>query len=195
MGLDRVRSQLRAGRALNAAACFLGGGLGKELLSLRHDLVNVANHVEGTLGQVIVLAAKDFLESGDGLGNGDKLARVVGEHLSDLEGLGQEPLNLPRPRDLDLVLLRQLIHTQDSNDILKGLVVLQQLLDVTGNTVVLSSENKEAAGRHTRWNWRCGPTMLRATPSRRSWRTCRPSTSPRWTGSPAPSRLLPLTER
>ena len=44
------------------------------------------------------------LESGDSLSNGDKLARVVGEHLGDLEGLGQEPLNLPRPRDLDLVL-------------------------------------------------------------------------------------------
>ena len=26
------------------------------------------------------------LEAGDGLGNGDKLARVVGEHLSNLEG-------------------------------------------------------------------------------------------------------------
>merc|ERR1719507_2208561 len=141
MGLDRVRSQLRAGRALNAAACFLGGGLGEELLSLGHHLVNVANHVESTLGQVIVLAAKDFLESGDGLGNGDELARVVGEHLGDLEGLGQEPLNLPRPRDLDLVLLRQLVHTQDSNDILQGFVILQQLLHVTGNSVVLGSDD------------------------------------------------------
>ena len=51
-------------------------------------------------------ALDDFphLESGDSLSNGDKLARVVGEHLGDLEGLGQESLNLPRPRDLDLVL-------------------------------------------------------------------------------------------
>ena len=32
------------------------------------------------------------LEAGDGLGNGDKLARVVGEHLSDLEGSDE---NLP----------------------------------------------------------------------------------------------------
>merc|ERR1719376_1696344 len=83
----------------------------------------------------------DLLESGDGLSNGDELARVVGEHLGDLEGLGQEPLNLPRPRHLDLVLLRQLVHTQDSNDILEGLVVLQQLLDITGNSVVLGSDD------------------------------------------------------
>merc|ERR1719507_823439 len=66
---------------------------------------------------------------------------VVGEHLGDLEGLGQEPLNLPRPRDLDLVLLRQLVHTQDSNDILQGLVILEQLLHVTGNSVVLGSDD------------------------------------------------------
>ena len=76
----------------------------------------VAHHVEGTLGQVVVLASKDFLgkviiatiswidynssfipfphltlfipfshlEPGDGLGNGDELARVVGEDLGDL---------------------------------------------------------------------------------------------------------------
>merc|ERR1719230_1595958 len=66
---------------------------------------------------------------------------VVGEHLGDLEGLRQEPLDLPRSGDLDLVLLRQLVHTQDSNDILEGLVVLQQLLDITGNSVVLGSDD------------------------------------------------------
>merc|ERR1719474_1855641 len=120
---------------------LVGSSLSCEPLSLGNNLVNVANHVEGTLGQVVVLASKDILEAGDGLGNGDKLARVVGEHLSDLEGLRQEPLNFPRPGDLDLVLLRQLIHTQDSNDILERLVVLQQLLDITGNSVVLSSDD------------------------------------------------------
>merc|ERR1719206_1377176 len=109
--------------------------------SLGNNLVNVANHVEGTLGQVIGLASKDILEPGDGLGNGDKLARVVGEHLGDLEGLRQEPLDLPCPGGLDLVLLRQLVHTQDSNDILERLVVLQQLLDITGNSVVLGSDD------------------------------------------------------
>ena len=33
---------------------------------------------------MIVLALKDLLESGDGLFNGDQLAGVVGENLSDL---------------------------------------------------------------------------------------------------------------
>jgi hypothetical protein len=54
-------------------------------LGLQGDLVNVADHVEGNLGQVIVLAIKDLLESGDGLVNGDQLAGVAGENLSDLK--------------------------------------------------------------------------------------------------------------
>jgi hypothetical protein len=36
-----------------------------------------------------------------------------------------------------LVLFRQLVHTQDSNDILERLVVLEDLLDGGGNIVVL----------------------------------------------------------
>ena len=55
-----------------------------QALGLGGHLVNVADHVEGDLGQVIVLAGKDSLEARDGLVNGDKLAGVVGEDLSDL---------------------------------------------------------------------------------------------------------------
>jgi hypothetical protein len=40
-----------------------------------------------------------------------------------------------------LVLLRQLVHTQDSNDILEGLVVLKNLLDGGGNIIVLLANN------------------------------------------------------
>jgi len=49
-----------------------------------------------------------------------------------LEGLGEESLYLPGSRHLELVLFRQLVHTQDSNDVLQGLVVLpiKQLRDV-----------------------------------------------------------------
>ena len=47
-------------------------------------LVDVADHVEGHLRQVIVLAVQDLLEPGDGLLDRYKLARVVGEHLGHL---------------------------------------------------------------------------------------------------------------
>ena len=40
----------------------------------------------------------------------------------------------------ELVLLRQLVHTQDSNDILEGLVVLEDLLHGGGDVVVLLAD-------------------------------------------------------
>ena len=55
-----------------------------QTLSLGGHLVNVADHVEGDLGEVIVLAGQDGLEARDCLVNGDKFAGVVGEHLGDL---------------------------------------------------------------------------------------------------------------
>lgn len=36
-----------------------------------------------------------------------------------------------------LVLFRQLVHTQDSDDILEGLVILEDLLDSGGGLIVL----------------------------------------------------------
>ena len=47
-------------------------------------LFNVADHIESDLGQMIVLALKNLLEPRDGLVDGDQLAGVVGENLSDL---------------------------------------------------------------------------------------------------------------
>jgi len=64
---------------------LFGVTLSGQAVSLGGDLIDVADHVEGDLGQVIVFASKDVLESGDGLVNGDQLAGVVGENLSDLE--------------------------------------------------------------------------------------------------------------
>ena len=44
----------------------------------------MADHVEGDLGEVVVLAAEDLLEAGDGLLHRHELARVPGEHLGNL---------------------------------------------------------------------------------------------------------------
>lgn len=52
---------------------------------------------------------------------------MASEDLGHLEGLGQETLDLAGAGNSQFVLLRQLIHTQDSNDVLKGLVVLDRL--------------------------------------------------------------------
>lgn len=132
-----------------------------QLLGLLDHFLDGADHVEGLLGQGIVLAckdkehrcheynmlqqptsrvdtrptrsvvllkltAKDALEALDGLLEGHQFAHVAGEDLGHLEGLGQETLDLTGAGDGQFVLLRQLVHTQDGNDVLQGLVVLRK---------------------------------------------------------------------
>lgn len=75
---------------------------------------------------ILKLTAKDALEALDGLLEGHQLAQVAGEDLGHLEGLGQETLDLTGARHRHFVLLGQLVHTQDGNDILQGFVVLQE---------------------------------------------------------------------
>jgi hypothetical protein len=65
----------------------------------------------------------------------------VPQMKTHLEWLRQEVLCLTRPRDSELVILGKLVHTQNGNDVLERLVVLEKLLDVTGGVVVLSTDN------------------------------------------------------
>ena len=106
-----------------------------QALCLGNDLLDVADHVEGDLWQMVVLAGEDLLESRDGLVDGDELAGVIGENFGNLrkwmreasivgfslylEWLGEEPLDFPCPGNLQLVFLGQLVHTQNSDDVLK----------------------------------------------------------------------------
>ena len=72
------------------------------------------------------LTVKNGLEAFDGLLQGHQLARVAGEDLCDLEWLGQETLDLASACYSQLVLLRQLIHSQDGDDVLQRLVILKE---------------------------------------------------------------------
>lgn len=56
---------------------------------------------------------------------GDKLAIMTREHLSNLERLGQESLDLTCTGYSKFVIFRQFIHTQDSDDILERFVILK----------------------------------------------------------------------
>ncbi len=51
--------------------------------------------------------------------------RRAGEHLGHVEGLREEALDLARARHGQLVLLAQLVHAQDGDDVLQVLVVLR----------------------------------------------------------------------
>uniref|UniRef100_A0A182WD12 Uncharacterized protein n=1 Tax=Anopheles minimus TaxID=112268 RepID=A0A182WD12_9DIPT len=127
------RSKFENGSSLGS---FLG-----QTLSLLDDLLDRTNHVEGDLRQMIELTVQDLGEALDGFLERYQLAGMASEHLSDLERLGQETLDLAGTCHRQLVLLGQLIHTQDGNDILKRLVILQDLLHATGNVVVLRADD------------------------------------------------------
>ena len=72
-------------------------------IEARLDVVDGADHVEGRLGERIVVAGEDLLERADGLLEGHELALEAGEDLRDLEGLRHEALDLTRTLDLIMV--------------------------------------------------------------------------------------------
>ena len=90
---------------------------------------------------MIVFPGKDFLKSGNGLFHGDQFTGVSGENLGDLERLGEESLDLSRSGHRQFILLAQFIHTQNGDNILKRLIILQNLLHVTSDLVMFRSDD------------------------------------------------------
>src|SRR4051794_2522981 len=112
----------------------------REALGLLDRLLDAADHVEGRLGQMIILAVDHRLERADGVLDLDELAGNAGEHLGDVEGLREETLDLAGAADGQLILLRQLVHAEDGDDVLKRLVALEDLLDGAGGLVMLLAD-------------------------------------------------------
>ena len=121
-------------------ARLLATHLLRELLSLRLHILDRTRHVERRLRQRIMQARDDLPERADGVLQRDELSLVASENLSDLERLRHETLDLTRALDSQLVLLGQLVHTENGNDILERLVVLKNLLDGSGDLVVLRAD-------------------------------------------------------
>src|SRR5688500_18627949 len=79
------------------------GGLGGHALGLLDRLLDSADHVEGGLGKMVIFAVDHGLERADGVLDLDELARNSGEDLGDVEGLGEEALDLAGARDGQLI--------------------------------------------------------------------------------------------
>src|SRR5450432_1030727 len=92
--------------------------LGRQLRALLLGLGDVADHVEGLLGQVVELALDDLLEAVDRLLEGDVLALGPREAGGDEERLRQEALHLARAGDDELVFFAELVHAEDRDDVL-----------------------------------------------------------------------------
>src|SRR5215204_5383381 len=117
---------------------------------LLYGLVYVADHVEGLLRQVVVLTFDDLLEGADGVLQLHELARHARKLLGHEEWLREEALYPARPVDDDLVLLGELLHTEDVDDVLQLLVALHNVLHPLGHLVVLVADDARVQNRRNR---------------------------------------------
>src|ERR671930_2688849 len=110
-------------------------------LGLLDRLLDRADHVEGLLGQVVVLAVEDLREALDRVLELHVLAGRAGELLGDEVRLRQEALDLARAGDDEAVLVGELVDAEDGDDVLEVLVALEHLLDAGRRPVVLVGDD------------------------------------------------------
>src|SRR5690606_22139430 len=87
-------------------SAICSGRFRRHALGLLHHLVDAADHVEGSLRQVVELAGDHALETVDRHLERHLHARRAGEDLCHVEGLRQEALDLAGTGDGELVLFR-----------------------------------------------------------------------------------------
>src|SRR4029453_11356887 len=101
------------------------------------DFFDAALHVEVVLGDIVVLAVENLLEAADGVGYRHLPALPAREDLRRAEWLAQEALDLPGAEHRQLVFRRELVHSQNRDDVLQILESLQHALDTAGDVVML----------------------------------------------------------
>src|SRR6478752_4688101 len=111
-------------------------GLFLDLGPLALDVVQAADVEERLLCNVVKVAVADRREAFNGVLDGHGGAFDAGELLGGVGVLREELLDAACTRHDDLVLFGELIDAQDGDDVLKFLVLLQDLLDADGRVVV-----------------------------------------------------------
>src|SRR5688572_27496299 len=104
------------------------------------DVGDAADVEEGLLGDVVEVALDDRVERLDGLLDRDGRALDTGELLGHVGVLREELLDAARAGDDDLVLLRELVDTEDRDDLLQLLVLLEDLLHGGCHAVVVLTD-------------------------------------------------------
>src|SRR5262245_62438359 len=113
-----VASTSRSGMTRRKETLAISSGrLGRELLGLGDRVVDRADHVEGLLRQVVVVAGDDALEGLDGVLELHEHARCAGEDLGDVERLAEELLDLARASHDQIVLFRALVQALVGDDV------------------------------------------------------------------------------
>jgi hypothetical protein len=118
------------------------GGLSCEHASTFEGFLEVTHHVERGFGIVITSSLKELAESFDGLTEFTELSGVGGEDLRHEERLGEELLHLTCSSDGQLIFFGKIVHTENGDNILERLVVLEEFLDTTGSLVMDISEDE-----------------------------------------------------
>ena len=122
----------------------IGLGLLRQLFSFGHGLFDAANHIEGSLRQMVIFPVHDRLERADGVFDLDELARDSSEDFGDVERLAKKALDLAGAGDDQLIFFRQLIHAENGDDILQRLILLQRLLDGAGHFIMLLADDRRS---------------------------------------------------
>ncbi len=87
------------------------------------------------------MTVEELSETVDGVLKIDESTFETGEDFSNTEWLRKESLDSSSSGDCHSVLFGQLVHTQNSDNILERLVVLDKLLDTSCNVVMFLSND------------------------------------------------------
>mmetsp|Transcript_1101 Transcript_1101/g.2189 ORF Transcript_1101/g.2189 Transcript_1101/m.2189 type:complete len:518 (+) Transcript_1101:218-1771(+) len=137
-GIDPAPCMSPSGdREARDLAAVGSGSVGCHLFGFGDHVVDTANHVERTFGQVIVFTGNHRLEGRDGVFQLHLDAVGTGEDFRHVEGLRKETLDLAGTGHDQFVLFREFVHAENGDDVLQRLVALEDTLDVTGHLVVL----------------------------------------------------------
>src|SRR5437763_16175395 len=111
------------------------------LLGRFRDLINGPLHIERLLGDVIVLAFDDLLETLHRVRDFHVPARSSRELFGNVEWLRQEPLNLAGACNGQFWTFAQLVNAENRDDVLQILAGLQRLLNLLRDIVMLLANN------------------------------------------------------
>ncbi len=90
---------------------------------------------------MVVFTVHDAFEALDGVFERDEHAGRTREDFGNVERLRQETLDFTRAGNGEFVFFRQLVHTQNGDDVLQRLVALQRFLNGRGDLIVLFADD------------------------------------------------------
>src|SRR5699024_1645090 len=125
---------------LNATRLTFLTQFGLDAVPVAFEILEATDVEEGLLRDVVVLTGSDLVERFDGLIQRNGGAHHAGELLSHVGVLGEELLDPAGPVDGDLVFFRQFVDTEDRDDVLQFLVLLQDRLHRVRHPVVILTD-------------------------------------------------------